>query len=1160
VSRANRDQIVQLLREELIGPSPQGKPLKIDGPIVFATREEFYGPWRQENGEEILMRDPPVVRYGAGVLHPPKAKQDAEEEEQDGDGDGDEQDPDTDAVNPTFVKGVEVIVDRADREDEPDPPDFEVPANHALKPSSVGVSFLADLQEEAELILTVTGGRYQAKTVSVAGDDRDFTWYLRQPVHLKETIDARVLHSTPLTTRILSSPPLNLSVEAFVRPYKNHHLITVTLVNRTERGEATTAGTSENEISLFQVGLEVTVRTANQDALILPYPSAPLSKLDEDQRSLALLYRGAQTYAIGHGCAAGWWGAPGQQRATSVRVEPFPTSETYSITPDIHREDGTELKVPMALLAGLVEGHDGLDLLQEVIERYEKWIQQRAQDIPHLPPEHRATAERHMTACKEAADRMHGGLSYLRNDPRARRAFQLTNYAMSLQRHQISRDGREVSLPNGELRFQFKPVYEPFERTKRNLTGSWRAFQIAFLLMSLSSAADGTASDRETVDLIWFPTGGGKTEAYLGLSAFSLFMRRLKNPSDAGVHVLMRYTLRLLTAQQFQRASALICAMEHLRAHNPELGPEPFSIGIWLGSSTTPNYRKNAIKALKALNSPKKAENPFVLDRCPWCAAPLGEYQGKLPRGVPKVMGCRLENDTVTFHCPDRDCEFHRKLPIYVIDEDIYDHKPSLVIGTVDKFALLAWQPKARALFGLGENGSRICSPPGLIVQDELHLISGPLGSMVGLYEALIEELCTDTRGEKPVRPKLVCSTATIRSYQEQVKVLYGREHTALFPPPGLEDGDSFFARIAMDEQGERLPGRLYVGVYTPGLRTLETTQQRTFTSLLQAPMYLPPDERDPYWTLMLFFGSLRELGTSLYLFQSSIPDYFKALRNRNGLSFAEMRTLFRIEELTGRLNNDEVPKALKKLEARCTPTTMWEPGKPPVKSPPVDVCLASSIIEVGVDVDRLSLMAVVRQPKTTAQYIQVTGRVGRRWWERPGLVVTLFNPKSPRDRSHFEQFRSYHEKLYAFVEPTSVTPFSPRVLDRALHAVMAGYVMQTGGPEHAESPHPYPDKLIKHLQSVLLPRVARVDPNELTYFQEVFERRSAEWRKRQRSQWYTPPNDEEVPLMVRAGEFIKPERKNLSWQTPTSMRSVDAECQAQITQLYISEEETAHG
>ena len=1151
--------ILNTLREELIGPSPRGKPRSFAGDVHFASTEEVYRPYQQENEQEVVQRDPPIVRYGAGVLYPLNKNFELEPEQpQEGIIDESSATPQPLDNNNNFTKELEKTKKNAERSGEPDEDDLELPTHNTFKPSSMGISFLAELPPDAILTINVSGGQYHPKKVTVM-DRSPYTWWLRKPIEFKVEFSANQLSTNTRLKDEFESEPLKLSVEAFTRPHGNHHLITVTLVNRTEDN---TSGSRGNEVCFFQSGFRVAVKTPQGNAYILPYPNKPQTADDEEEASLALLYRKRQTYGVGHGCAADWELSSNTSHATLVYSTALPTYETPSVTPDIEREDGTKLEVPMALLAGLVEDQTGFEALEEVIKSYEAWIAKRREELtsPELQ-QHLEAGNRHLTDCEQAAKRMRQGLDYLKKVPLAKQAFQLANQAILIQQIQSKGNPRDAKFNRSSQSFAFSPSYTPPEilNPENPNLGRWRAFQIAFLLMSLQSSVEGNHPDRKRVELIWFPTGGGKTEAYLGLAAFAMFMRRLRNPSDAGVHTLMRYTLRLLTAQQFQRASALICAMEHLRqTRTAELGNTPFSIGIWLGGATTPNHRKAAEHDLKELErSGGKADNPFILSRCPWCSAPMGVYEGSLPRSIPKkalrVLGYRRIEGTIKFYCPDQQCEFHKGLPVYVIDEDIYAVKPSLVIGTVDKFAVLAWKPEARALFGINPSGKREVSPPELIIQDELHLISGPLGSMVGLYEALIEELCTDHRGESVIAPKIVCSTATIRSFRHQIKALYNRDNVTLFPPPGLEEGDSFFARHARSkETGQLLPGRRYIGVFAPGLRSIETTQERAFAALLQAPVSLSPKERDPWWTLMLFFGSLRELGTSLSLFQSRIPDYLKTIRQRWGLDFHEIRYLRRPEELTGRLKNDEVPKALSKLEIPCTDENMWSPESKPVSSPPVDVCLTSSIIEVGVDVDRLSLMAVVRQPKTTSQYIQVTGRIGRKWWERPGLVVTLYNPKNARDISHFEHFRSYHEKLYAQVEPTSVTPFSPSVLDRALHGVMAAYAMQTGNEAVQESPQPYPQDLIEQLRAILMPRVANIDEKEIHYFQQVFDKRAEEWRTRERTQWYTNNQSEDIPLMVRAGEFVSPERERLSWKTPTSMRNVDAECQANITTHYV--------
>ena len=309
--------------------------------------------------------------------------------------------------------------------------------------------------------------------------------------------------------------------------------------------------------------------------------------------------------------------------------------------------------------------------------------------------------------------------------------------------------------------------------------------------------------------------------------------------------------------------------------------------------------------------------------------------------------------------------------------------------------------------------------------------------------------------------------------------------------------------------------------------------------------MSLPEDARDPWWTLLTFFNSLRELGTTLSLFQSDIRDRFKVMRNRLGIPWQEQRRLMNVRELTGRLRSDEVPQAIQALEVPYGSAER-----------PVDVCLASNIIEVGIDITRLSLLCVVGQPKTTTQYIQVTGRVGRRWNERPGLVVTIYSPSKPRDRSHFEQFRSYHERLYSHVEPTSLTPFSAPALDRALHAILTIYARQLGDAALAQSPYPYPSDLVDRASNLLRARADLVDPNERKTCELILKSRIAEWQRWERTRWSDIRATQDAPLLREAGGYVPREWVHLSWPTPTSMRTVDAECDAIITSLYLSDEE----
>ena len=1151
---ANREIVINALREELVGPSPQGEQIDCNREVAFTEARQSYGPWKQQDSdEEILQRDPPTKRYGVAVLFPAGTGYDSVSIEEfsldvsDGaiDSDNSYSQIADSANRPTDEPGLDVWQDEVEAESD----DFDLSTSNSYKPSSMAVSFLADLPEGSEVLVKASGGRYQKKPVLVEGRER--IWWLRQPV----TMESRFSSADILSAMVAKVPAksvesnncdgLSVGIEVYSRPHGSGsaRLLTVCLINR---GEAVG---SLDEKCLFQAHFKVTVASPDGAGNILPYPSVSAESPDQEERSLALLYRKYETFGVGHGCAADWEVDPVENRAILVSAEALPEFETQSITPDVRRNDGTLVEVPMAALAGLVPDDNGFAALSEVVDLYERWVGEREQEVSGLPKSHNAAASRHLEECRRCVARMRLGLEYLMKDEKARKAFMLSNHAVLLQQICTQGEVRTASYDDRQQRIAFSEGYrDPSGLEPPRGRGSWRAFQVAFLLMAAQSAADGNAPDRSTVELIWFPTGGGKTEAYLGLAAFSIFMRKLADPEDIGVQVLMRYTLRLLTAQQFERASGLICAMEYLRRKSPqELGSNSFSIGIWLGGATSPNRRQDAIRNLGGLNrNPRYAENPFILTTCPWCKAQIGpiEYSGRRPKNSPAVLGYERQGNTVVFKCSDKiNCEFKTGLPIYVIDEDIYDSRPDLVIGTVDKFAMLSWRPEARALFGIGKTGDQEFSPPGLIIQDELHLISGPLGSMVGLYEALIEELCTDRRHGLPVPPKIVSSTATIRRYADQIKALYAREDVTLFPPPGLDAGDSFFARFARRDDGSLDRGRKFVGVHAPGLGSMQTVQVRSFCSLLQTPVSMSPENQDPWWTLMVFFNSLRELGTTLSLFQSDIQDYFRVLGNRTGRQFSASRQLRDIQELTGRLRSSDVPRAISNLEIGCTSSS----GKSPV-----DVCLASNIIEVGIDIDRLSIMAVVGQPKTTSQYIQVTGRVGRRWWERPGLVITLYGASKPRDRSHFEQFRTYHSRLYAQVEPTSVTPFSPPVLDRALHAIMSGYVRQRGDESQSHSPYPYPQDLIDSIRDVIRRRIEAVDREELNNFEEIFNRRQDEWRRWQRTQWGTFGRVDPNALLRQAGAYVPIDQKFTSWPTPTSVRNVDAECESEITSLYV--------
>jgi hypothetical protein len=597
----------------------------------------------------------------------------------------------------------------------------------------------------------------------------------------------------------------------------------------------------------------------------------------------------------------------------------------------------------------------------------------------------------------------------------------------------------------------------------------------------------------------------------------------------------MRYTLRLLTAQQFLRAAALICVLEDIRSRHPvELGEGRFGIGVWLGGDSTPNTWKGAVDALRRLQRDPHASNPFLLLRCPWCGTRLGAK----PRGNRQdVFGYDQVGSRVIHRCIDPECRFSGRqgLPVHVVDEDIYEVRPSIVIGTVDKFAMMAWRPAARFLFGLGEHGEREVSPPSLVIQDELHLISGPLGSMVGLYEPVIEELCTDRRSEPPVAPKIIASTATIRRYEDQILGLFGRSQVALFPPHGIEEGHSFFAEPATLQDGTPEPGRRYVGLMSASLGSTQTVQVRVAAATLQGATEIDEADRDGYWTNLNFLNSLRELGNTVSLLESDVPDYLTGLRRRDGIDPRWPRLTM---ELTSRRRNDEIPRAIEQLQVRYGTQGC------------VDICLASNIIEVGVDIDRLALMTIVGQPKTTAQYIQVSGRVGRRPDVSPGLVLTIYGAAKPRDRSHYERFRTYHQRLYAQVEPTSMTPFAGPVLRRALHAAVVSYIRQVSP---ALEPHPFPSTEYDRAIGILRRRAEIADPDEVWRLDDVAQARARQWDRWERTTWEANAigGDPRQGLMRSAGTLPDLNAKATMWDVPMSMRNVDAECQLRVSLAY---------
>ncbi|WP_350274836.1 helicase-related protein [Kribbella sp. HUAS MG21] len=1042
--------------------------------MVEAVVTDLYGGV----GDETLSEEP-LERFVVGILHP------------------------------RSTSGSRDIVEAANETPEEEGstgPDSEfdpgVSFAHMRYPSTIGLTFgLTEATQQLEVV--IEADRYEPDDQSVALESSSDRVVSR--AHSKRVNRWRRVHVGPVSKTIVVRPGQSelkiadgLALRVVVRPPRgrvaNVTLVLVNIFERPEKGRADGLCWFRPQIRVHAVDGELADRR----------PERLLEHMDVDELGGELLYRKERHLAVGHGVAVTW---SESRHVTDVETTFFPQHDLQLAQAD--RDDVEALG-----MAELTEPRYS-EPLERLVDRYEEWIAQQGAIIDGLAEFHAETARSHLRDATAAVERMRRGIDLLATDQRVDRAFRVMNLVMQQQRVRQEIVRRGLRTPPTDV------------------VCVWRPFQIAFILLNLEGLADPSTSDRDLADLLWFPTGGGKTEAYLGLIAFTLVHRRLRGAGvdgdGGGVGVIMRYTLRLLTLQQFERAAGLICALEDWRMSSPDMvGKRPFSIGLWVGQGATPNNAADAARAIKKRRGgedPGDLGDPVQLLRCPWCGSGLG----------PEQYEADPHRDRVCVRCPDPLCPFSKNegLPVHLVDSDVYRERPSLVIGTVDKFAMLAWREESGRLFGSGHD-----APPDLIVQDELHLISGPLGTLVGLYETAIDHLATDRKSG--TRPKLVASTATIRRASKQVSAVFARE-ARQFPPPGIDSADSFFA---VDAPADVKGTRRYVGLMATST-SHATLLVRTYAALLQGAKDLDaPDEvRDAYWTMLGYFNSLRVLGAAYIQSIDDVRDRIKVVAGRNGTELRETRDP---RELTSRKRSSEIPHELDALQTPCT-----EPGSP-------DIVLATNMISVGVDVDRLGLMAVMGQPQTTSEYIQATSRVGRRY---PGLVFTLFNASRSRDLSHYESFTSYHRALYRHVEATGATPFALRALDRGLHGllVILARHLVAGAAGDKSVAVPVESDELGRLVDIVVARAAQVEPGSESAVRAALVSLIANWSDAvagghvlQYARWAMQGHDVKG-LMVPAGSSVM----NAStgelladifppseppWATLTSLRNVDRE------------------
>ncbi|MEV4663306.1 helicase-related protein [Micromonospora echinofusca] len=968
-----------------------------------------------------------------------------------------------------------------------------VPLAEDWRPSSVAISFVTD---RSTVSCDFSGGTYQP----VTGDGPP-RWQ-RRPFRF-DGLD--LSQEQPPHQLYAGNTPIEIGSRW--RPYGSAHLVSVhaRVLSKSTGSDRTDIG-----LMLFQVALSVTPEPGGQ---FCEYDGPRSLDLDAESAELRLRYRDRKVYAVGHGMAADWVLTNGE--CSRVFLDPVPAFvvpaiETTGFDPATHEAQALRLDNLSRIDKQAVEVTSMLDAFVKAFSDWVSTQEDRVDSFGLDAPIARSITDRACTA----VHRMEAGVNLLRSPEQAslRVAFALGMTAMRLQMRQSAI--KRGDDPDG--------VDEP----------RWRPFQLGFLLVALASTVDETHDDRQLVDLIWFPTGGGKTEAYLGLAAIEIFRRRIDHSiRGAGTAVITRYTLRLLTSQQFQRAASLVCAMELLRRDDERAkGMAKFTIGLWVGNEVTPGTRREAKAALERLHKAARPEeaNRFQVESCPWCGGAL------LPDARSHDLsryGFRSIGNDVVIHCTRASCWFREELPVAVVDEVLYEEPPTILLATVDKFARLQFKPEAGSLLGLGTAFRQ----PSMIIQDELHLLSGPLGTTVAVFDAVLQILLS--QGGAP--PKIVASTATIRASDEQVRGLYGRS-VALYPPAGLDGDRTFFSRPV--ESGE---GRLYVGLMPQSLSQVSAVIAAVAPQIeipeVLAQATAPGTTRDSYWTAVMYHNSLRELGRTGTLVVDDVNGRLEPRSERLRLPLRRVRA-DRVLELTSRRGPEELPNDLRELGRSADDS-----------DEAVDVVLSSNMLSVGIDIPRLALMLMVGQPKTTAEYIQATSRVGR--GRNNGIVTTLFRSNRARDRSHFETFRSYHEALYRNVEPTSVTPWSMASRARSLAGALVALLRHSIPALVANDSASMLDlddsrmgEAVEKLVTTFVDMVSRSECIEAKETEEEVWRLLRDWDRRAKlardagaNLFYDRRKADDEALLKRFGQ------RGEGWLVADSMRSVEPNVAVQI-------------
>ena len=1023
-------------------------------------------------------------------------------------------------------------------------------ANEDL-PSSVGISFVID--RGAEFKVLVDGARYSDHET-----DEKERGYKRTP-YVQACVLSNALSGQGTTIFDGAAKVIKNERKSLFR--KDKTIVTVSLVNKNklEGGERSGAKKSVAQ-RIYQVGLTCECINGN----FQPYDVSAESVTNLEDQILQLQYKDKPTYAVGHGASVEWK-TPNfpnsNNNITTVSISYLPKELVYRPTFDqlkITKNDSfldSEIFDIRSLATATQSDRASIcERFESMANYYSKWINSQRTEVDSVYQEAQIHLLTEMEGCR---DRMSRAIDLLRKDDSCWKAFTLANLAMLFQIEQTSRlkELRKKRETVGQVwPIPLDEAVDPFNCDINELDESfrpvWRPFQLSFFISTLYGIEHPGSDEHSLVDLIWFSTGGGKTEAYLLLASYELLRRRMRYSSTElgyGVGVVTRYTLRFLTADQFNRTASLACALEKIRLLNLSLlGSEPFRVGLYLGISEDGGqaYRNisRAKQDLDELHRSTDSKHRFQITECLNCGTSLiPELSDYDSTGKPIGFGIREVAGKIEYSCLSNQCVFSKdlKIPVTVIEEEIYVNPPSFLIGTIDKFASLPWKENVANLFGKRKQGKHVV-PPTLIIQDELHLISGPLGTIAGVYEAGFDSLIRTYQkmmGLVSSGSKYIASSATVRDSSQQIQRLMGRPST-IFPPRGIRSGDSCFSQ----EELEAGNARLYIGVMAQGLRAT-TAAHWTSAAISQSVRFIANEvgskqQCDFLWTLLCYCNSKRELS---FVHSAVSQEIYERMQVYAGWQNYPIE----VEPLTKEeVSSNNKQRSISEIRSILMQSVTDHDH---LDSPVKEFIPCSNMVSVGIDIDRLGLMLINGQPKTTSEYIQASSRVGRSPVKQgPGLVITLYSPSKPRDRSHYEHFKSYHQSLNSLVEPTSVTPASEQALMKALHASYIGLIRHgvpaMGGNRDAKKFN-VNDVNVKEASELISHRLEATYPLEDQFeqvkYKEMLEKVVQKW-----CSWVEPrlvysSNDSDSHTLLI--DFHVNKDNKIGFPTMRSMRGVDS-------------------